>query len=323
MCNKIIDDNISDLDESVRPVWKDGKEAHTIKNFGVCNRYDLSKEFPILTLRKVPFNLCLDEILWIWQKKSNNISDLHSSIWNAWADKNGTIGKAYGYQMNKASVYKGITEEKLSKAFGDSNTCKLVKSKFNTVLPERYNFDYVYECNGYKAFHVKDSENLWALDQTDMVIYMLKTSPFSRRIITNLFNHDELNEMSLYPCAYSMTFNVTKDSEGNKVLNGLLNQRSQDILVANGWNVTQYAALLNIIAKVCNMKLGEFVHIIADAHIYDRHIDTVKTLISMETHKAPELIINKKDSFYDYTIDDIYLAGYEYSSDIKGIDVAI
>ena len=288
MCQDIIENGISDKNESVRPIWTDGKEAHTLKKFCVVNRYDLSKEFPILTIRKIPLSLCVDEMLWIWQKKSNKIKDLKSSVWDEWTDKEGTIG--------------------------------LLLPKTYKNLPITY--DYMYYNKGYKAFHVKEFENVWALDQTDITIYLLKVNPFSRRIVTNLFNHDDLIEMNLYPCAYSMTFNVTKDKDGNKVLNGILNQRSQDILAANGWNVSQYAVLLHLLALTCDMKAGEFV----DAHIYDRHISTVKELIKMDTHEAPKLIINKKDSkdsFYEYTTNDIKLENYIYSSEVKNIEIAV
>lgn len=330
MCQDIIENGISDKNESVRPIWTDGKEAHTLKKFCVANRYDLSKEFPILTIRKIPLSLCVDEMLWIWQKKSNKIKDLKSSVWDEWTDKDGTIGKAYGFQMSKLSLYKDINTNSLVKAFGESELIPLSSDSVEQelLLPKTYKnlpitYDYMYYNKGYKAFHVKGFENVWALDQTDITIYLLKVNPFSRRIVTNLFNHDDLIEMNLYPCAYSMTFNVTKDKDGNKVLNGILNQRSQDILAANGWNVSQYAVLLHLLALTCDMKAGEFVHVIADAHIYDRHISTVKELIKMDTHEAPKLIINKKDSFYDYTTNDIKLENYIYSSEVKNIEIAV
>ena len=210
-----------DTDKEVRPKWKDGEPAHTIKKFCIVNRYDLSKEFPIITIRKTAYKNCIDELLWIWQKKSNKISELNSHIWDSWADENGTIGKAYGYQLG-------------------------VKHKYKEGM----------------------------FDQVDRVIYDLKNNPTSRRIMTNIYNHADLSEMGLYPCAYSMTFNVT----GNK-LNAVLNQRSQDMLTANNWNVCQYAVLVHMLAQVCGYEVGEFVHVIADAHIYDRHIPLVKEII--------------------------------------------
>ena len=266
MCKSILNEGISSEGQEVRPRWEDGTPAHTVKKFGVVNRYNLAEEFPILTLRKVPFKLAIDEILWIWQKKSNNIKDLNSHIWDSWADENGTIGKAYGYQLG-------------------------VKHKY------------------------KEGE----FDQVDRVLYDLKNNPYSRRIITNLYNHHDLHEMNLYPCAYSVTFNVT----GNK-LNAILNQRSQDVLVANAWNVCQHAVLIHMLAQVSNLEVGEFVHVIADAHIYDRHIPIVEQLIKRESYPAPKLIINKDiKNFYDFTVDDFVLEDYKHGDIIKNIPVAV
>lgn len=266
MCEDIIENGFSSQGQKVRPKWEDGTFAHTIKKFGVVNRYDLSEEFPILTLRPTPLSKAIDEALWIWQKKSNNIKDLNSKIWNAWADEKGSIGKAYGYQMS-------------------------VKHKY----PEG------------------------EFDQVDRVLYDLKHNPYSRRIITNIYNHSDLHEMNLYPCAYSMTFNVT----GNK-LNAILNQRSQDILPANNWNVCQYAILLHMFAISSGLVAGELVHVIADAHIYDRHIPIIKELISRPQYNAPKLTINPdvKD-FYDFTPEDFRLEGYEHGPQIKNIPIAV
>lgn len=266
MCEDIIENGFSSQGQKVRPKWEDGTFAHTIKKFGVVNRYDLSEEFPILTLRPTPLSKAIDEVLWIWQKKSNNIKDLNSKIWNAWADEKGSIGKAYGYQMS-------------------------VKHKY----PEG------------------------EFDQVDRVLYDLKHNPYSRRIITNIYNHSDLHEMNLYPCAYSMTFNVT----GNK-LNAILNQRSQDILPANNWNVCQYAILLHMFAISSGLVAGELVHVIADAHIYDRHIPIIKELISRPQYNAPKLTINPdvKD-FYDFTPEDFRLEGYEHGAQIKNIPIAV
>ena len=217
MCRDIIDNGTSTEGEKVRPVWEDGTSAYTIKRFGVVNRYDLSKEFPALTLRRTAIKSCVDELLWIWQKKSNNVNELKSHIWDSWADETGSIGKAYGYQMGVKHQYKE-----------------------------------------------------GRMDQTDRVIFDLKNNPYSRRIMTNIYVHNDLHEMHLYPCAYSMTFNVTKEKDSEKLtLNAILNQRSQDVLAANNWNVCQYAVLVHMLAQVCGMKAGEFVHVIADAHIYD------------------------------------------------------
>jgi len=260
-CTDIIENGVSDAGLDVRPVWADtGEKAHTIKKFCVVNRYDLSKEFPILTIRRTYFKSSVDELLWIWQKKSNNVNDLKSKIWDAWADDEGSIGKAYGYQLGKKHIYK--------------------EGEF---------------------------------DQVDRVLYDLKHNPQSRRIMTNIYNHEDLHEMNLYPCAYSMTFNVTGDK-----LNGILNQRSQDMLVANNWNVCQYAVLVHLFAKVSGLKAGELVHVISDAHIYDRHIPIVKELIKRKPFDAPKFEIDDIDDFYKFTVDNVRLKDYNYHEfDIK------
>jgi thymidylate synthase len=272
MCRDIIENGTSTEGEKVRPVWPDGTSAYTVKKFGVVNRYDLSKEFPALTLRKTAIKTCTDEILWIWQRKSNNINDLKGHIWDEWADETGSIGKAYGYQMSVKHQYK---------------------------------------------------EGM--MDQVDRVIYDLKNNPFSRRIMTNIYVHQDLSEMHLYPCAYSMTFNVTQKPGCDKlVLNAILNQRSQDVLAANNWNVCQYAVLVHMLAQVCDMQVGELVHVIADAHIYDRHIPIVKELIEREQYPAPKFWINPEiKDFYQFTTDDIKLIDYVTGPQIKDIPIAI
>lgn len=272
MCKDIIENGTSTEGEKVRPVWEDGTSAYTIKKFGVVNRYDLSKEFPALTLRRTAIKSCVDEMLWIWQKKSNNVHELKSHIWDSWADESGSIGKAYGYQMGVKHQYK---------------------------------------------------EGM--MDQTDRVIYDLKNNPYSRRIMTNIYVHQDLHEMNLYPCAYSMTFNVTKEKDSDVLtLNGILNQRSQDILTANNWNVCQYAVLIYMLAQVCGMKAGEFVHVIADAHIYDRHVPMIEELISREPLPAPTFWLNPEiKDFYDFTPDDVRLDNYETHPQIKNIPVAV
>ena len=272
MCRDIIDNGTSTEGEKVRPRWEDGTPAYTVKKFGVVNRYDLRKEFPALTLRRTGIKSCTDELLWIWQKKSNNIHDLNSHIWDSWADEDGSIGKAYGYQMGVKHVYK---------------------------------------------------EGM--MDQVDRVLYDLKNNPYSRRIMTNIYVHQDLHEMNLYPCAYSMTFNVTKEKDSDKLtLNGVLNQRSNDVLAANNWNVCQYALLLMMIAQVCDMKAGELLHVIADAHIYDRHIPLVKELISRETHPAPKVWLNPEvKDFYAFTVDDLHVEDYVTGPQIKNIPIAV
>ncbi|MBO5998802.1 MAG: thymidylate synthase [Lachnospiraceae bacterium] len=272
MCRDILENGTTTEGEKVRPRWEDGSSAYTIKKFGVVNRYDLSKEFPILTLRRTALKSATDEMLWIWQEKSNNVHDLHSHIWDAWADEDGSIGKAYGYQMG-------------------------IKHKYKEGM----------------------------FDQVDRVIYDLKNNPFSRRIMTNLYVHADLSEMNLYPCAYSMTFNVTHDkSDGRLVLNAVLNQRSQDVLAANNWNVVQYAVLVHMLAQVCDMKVGELLHVIADAHIYDRHVPIIRELIEREPYPAPVFHLNPDvHDFYEFTRNDVSLENYVTGPQITNIPVAV
>ena len=272
MCQDIIDNGLSTEGEKVRPHWEDtGESAYTIKRFGVVNRYDLSREFPAVTLRRTALKSAMDEILWIWQKKSNNVKDLNSHL-DSWADEDGSIGKAYGYQMRVKHQYK---------------------------------------------------EGM--MDQVDRVLYDLKHNPYSRRIMTNIYVHQDLHEMNLYPCAYSMTFNVTKEKDSEKLtLNAILNQRSQDVLAANNWNVCQYALLVMMFAQVCDMKVGELVHVIADAHIYDRHIPLVQELMSRPTYDAPIVTLNPEvKNFYDFTVDDLQVENYVTGSQIKNIPIAV
>lgn len=265
-CRQILENGVDMTGQKVRPVWDDGTPAYTMKAFGIVNRYDLSKEFPILTIRPINYKAAIDELLWIWQKKSNNVDDLNSRIWDQWAGEDHTIGKAYGYQMQ-------------------------VKYQF------------------------KEGE----FDQVDRVLFDLKHNPASRRILTSMYNFADLHEMNLYPCAYSMTFNVT----GNK-LNAILNQRSQDMLVANGWNVTQYAILVHMFAQVSNLQAGELIHVIADAHIYDRHIPIVQELIKQEQYPAPQLKMNPDiKNFYDFTVDDFSFENYQHGPAVKRIPVAV
>lgn len=272
MCRDILENGTSTEGEKVRPRWEDGTPAYTIKKFGVVNRYDLSQEFPAITLRRTAIKSATDEMLWIWQKKSNNIHDLHSHIWDEWADESGSIGKAYGYQMG-------------------------VKHKYREGM----------------------------MDQVDRVIFDLQNNPFSRRIMTNLYVHQDLSEMNLYPCAYSMTFNVTQKIGQDKLtLNAVLNQRSQDVLTANNWNVCQYAVLMHMLAQVCDMKVGELVHVIADAHIYDRHIPLVEELIARQTYPAPDFWLNPEiKDFYAFTREDVRLDNYVAGPQIQDIPVAI
>ncbi|MGB4658337.1 MAG: thymidylate synthase [Mobilitalea sp.] len=272
MCEDILENGVSTEGEKVRPKWEDGAFAYTIKKFGVVNRYDLSKEFPAMTLRKTAIKTAIDELLWIWQKKSNNVHDLNSHIWDSWADEEGSIGKAYGYQLG-----------------------------------------------------VKHSYKEGEMDQVDRVIFDLKNNPYSRRIMTNIYVHQDLCEMHLYPCAYSMTFNVTKKKDSEiLILNAILNQRSNDILAANSFNVCQYAVLVHMLAQVCGFEVGELVHVIADAHIYDRHIPVIKELIQRPAYDAPVFWINPEvKDFYKFTVDDFELRDYKFGPKVENIPVAV
>ena len=265
-CLDILQNGVHDDDLTVRPHWEDGTPAHTIKKFGLVNRYDLQKEFPILTLRRTYWKTAVDELLWIWQKKSNNVHDLNARIWDQWADETGSIGKAYGYQLGIKHIY-----------------------------PEG------------------------EMDQVDRVLYDLKHNPASRRILTNIYNFQDLHEMALYPCAYSMTFNVS-----GHTLNAILNQRSQDMLAANNWNVVQYAVLVHMMAQVSGLEVGELVHVIADAHIYDRHVPIIEKLLEKDERPAPEFIIDRSvTDFYRFTRDSFSLEGYDPQPFEDKIPVAI
>ncbi len=265
-CKDILENGVWDTDRPVRPRWEDGAPAHTIKKFGVVNRYDLSKEFPILTIRRTYWKSAIDELLWIWQAKSNNVNELRTRVWDAWADENGSIGKAYGYQL-------GVKH------------------------------------------HYPQGE----MDQVDKVLWDLKNNPASRRIMTNIYTFADLSEMALYPCAYSMTFNVS----GNK-LNAILNQRSQDMLAANNWNVVQYAVLTMMMAQVSGLEPGEFMHVIADAHIYDRHIPAIEKIIANEPKAAPTFHIDPSvDNFYKFTRDSFTMENYQFSEFNDKIPVAL
>ena len=265
-CRDILDSGVWDTDLQVRPHWEDGAPAHTVKKFGIVNRYDLREEFPILTLRRTYWKTAVEELLWIWQKKSNNIRDLNAHIWDQWADEDGSIGKAYGYQLG-------------------------VKHRY----PEG------------------------EMDQVDRVLYDLRHNPASRRIMTNIYNFQDLHEMNLYPCAYSMTFNVS----GN-VLNAILNQRSQDVLAANNWNVVQYAVLVHMFAKASGLEAGELVHVIADAHIYDRHVPIVETLLAQRPAPAPSFSVDPAvTDFYAFTKGSFSLENYTPAPFDEKIPVAI
>lgn len=272
MCQDILENGTDTSDGNVRPIWTDTNEkAYTIKKFGVVNRYDLREEFPALTLRKTALKSAMDEVLWIYQRKSNNIHDLKPHIWDEWADEEGSIGTCYGYVIGQ-----------------------------------------------------KDSRNGNVMDQMDFVLNEIKKNPYSRRIITNMFIPQYLDGGHLEPCAYSMTYNVTKDKDGNKVLNAILNQRSQDILAANNWNVVQYSLLLMMVAQVSGMIAGELIHVIADAHIYDRHVEIIKELIKRDEYPAPKVWLNPEiKNFYDFTTDDLHVEDYQAGEQIRNIPIAV
>lgn len=270
MCRDILENGTSTEGEKVRPHWEDGTKAYTIKKFGVVNRYDLRKEFPAITIRKTALKSAMDEILWIYQRKSNNIHDLKPHIWDSWADESGSIGTAYGYVVGEKFLYKG--EE---------------------------------------------------IDQMDYVLKQLKENPYSRRILTNLYQFHDLATGHLDPCCYSATYNVTKEGD-DLVLNMVLNQRSQDVLAANNWNVAQYAILLMMVAQVNHMIPGELIHVIADAHIYDRHVDIIKELLDRPEHPAPKVWLNPEvTDFYSFTTDDLHVEDYITEPQIKNIPIAI
>lgn len=307
----IIENGTDTRGQKVRPKWEDGTSAFTIKRFGVCNRYDLRKEFPAITLRKTAIKSAFDEILWIFQRKSNNIHDLKPHIWDEWADETGSIGKAYGYQIGKKFIYK---EKKLTdKDLEGLNTFRDLADQIHN--PED------------SIFREGDQNGMYDriyMDQIDSVIYDLIHTPFSRRIMTSLWNFEDLHEMNLQPCCWNCTFNVTDEGGDKLVLNMILNQRSNDFLAANNWNVVQYALLQMMIAQVVGMVPGELVHMIADQHIYDRHVDIVKELITREQYPAPKVYLNPDiTDFYQFTTDDLFVENYIYGEQVKDIPIAI
>lgn len=305
----ILENGSSTEGQKVRPHWEDGTPAYTIKQFGVANTYDLRKEFPAITIRRTALKSCMDEILWIFQRKSNNINDLKPHIWDEWADKNGSIGKAYGYQIGSLFLHHTITDEEYEKLFDQ-------------------NKDYEKDENGRNLYpsiiyDLGDSTDVY-MDQMDAVLYDLKNNPFSRRIITNIFNMKELHKMNLQPCCWSCTFNVTDEGLDKLVLNMQLTQRSNDMIAANNWNVAQYAILLMMVAQVSNMIPGKLFHVITDQHIYDRHVDIAKELLDRPEHPAPKVSLNPNiKNFYDFTTDDLIVEDYVTEPQIKNIPIAI
>ena len=297
MCEDIIENGTDTKGQNVRPIWTDtGEKAFTIKKFGVTNRYDLRKEFPALTLRRTGIKSAMDEILWIFQRKSNNIKDLAPHIWDEWADENGSIGKAYGYQIGEAYKH----------------------HKFNGSKEE------LEELKNYPSARLSPSDNMIMMDQIDAVLYDLKHTPFSRRIMTSIWNFSELHEMNLQPCCWSCIFSVTDEGADKLVLNMQLIQRSNDVLAANNWNVCQYSLLLMMVAQVSNMIPGVLLHTITDANIYDRHVPLVKELITREQHPAPIVTLNPEiKNFYDFTTNDLKIENYVTNEQIKNIPIAV
>lgn len=319
-CKEIIENGTTTEGQKVRPVWDDGSSAYTKKIFGVCNKYDLRKEFPAITLRRIALKSAMDEILWIYQKKSNNIHELNSHIWDEWADYEGSIGKAYGYQINKDNIYKGVNVDGLYKAFPNIEKKYFIGEKYSLEEYWSNSRRIAYkEINEFTLLPEKD----FHMNQMDKVIYDLVNTPFSRRIMTTTWNPVELHEMNLEPCAYSMTYNVTEEN-GQLVLNAILNQRSQDMLAANGWNVAQYAILLMMIARHVNMVPGVLMHVIADCHIYDKHIPMINELLDREEFTAPKVSLNPDiHNFYDFTTNDLIVEDYKYGEQIKNIPIAV
>lgn len=303
MCEQIINNGCSTQGEKVRPVWPDTNEkAYTMKSFGICNRYDLREEFPVITLRPISLKSAFDEILWIYQKKSNKVSELNSHIWDAWADENGTIGTAYGHQIGELFIHHSLKNGQTEDS-SDYPSYTISKSR--------------------PTFSNSSPSNV-LMDQMDAVLYDLKKNPFSRRIMTNMYNFSELHSMGLQPCAYSTTWNVTDEGYDKPVLNMILNQRSQDVLTAGSWNPAQYALLLMMVAQVVDMIPGELLHVIADAHIYDRHIPIIKEMITREQFEAPIVELDPDiKSFYDFTIDSLTIKDYKAGEPIKNIPVAV
>ena len=315
-CRTILDNGTDDFSQEVRPHWPDGTPAHTYNAFGVINRYNLQEEFPAVTLRKTPLKSAMDEILWIYQKKSNNVHDLNSHVWDQWADEDGSIGKAYGYQAGRQYPVNGVTCEGLKKAFPD-----IVFNGTGTAE--------VAYIDGRERQYIasrdtaKDGGDIWWMDQVNKAIYDLINNPFSRRIIMMLWNPADAAEMHLEPCAYSVTFRVT-EKYGTRYLNAILNQRSNDMLAAGAWNVAQYALLVMMLAQVCGMEPGELVHVIADAHIYDRHVEMIEELIKRTPQPAPKVWLDPEvKDFYEFTTDHLHIEDYQVGGEQIKFEVAI
>lgn len=326
MCKDIIENGTTTEGQKVRPHWEDGTPAYTIKKFGFCAKYDLREEFPALTLRRTGLKSCMDEILWIYQRKSNNIKDLNSSIWDEWADEDGSIGKAYGYQVAEKYLHhtEKISWNGLVEKYGSfEKYCENLRGyKYQNKLMGDPVSNFLYDNLSDKDANILNDYIF--MDQMNAVLYDLKNNPFSRRIMINLWNNQELNEMQLQPCCYNIIFNVTDEGQDKLVLNMTLNQRSNDVLAANNWNICQYAILLMMVAQVSNMIPGQIMHCITDVHIYDRHIDLVKELISRETYPAPKVRLNPDvEDFYLFDTDDLIVEDYQYGPQIKNIPIAI
>jgi thymidylate synthase len=312
MCNNIIAHGTDTRGENVRPIWTDTKEkAYTIKLFGQTAMYDLREEFPALTFRRTAIKSAVNEILWIFQKKSNNIKDLKPHIWDEWADEYGSIGHAYGYQIGQRFIHHSI----------DSETPKDEYTKLQSMFPS---YTEAPKFNPNTGIFNRDGSMNVLMDQMDAVLYELKYTPYSRRILTSIYNHKELYMMNLHPCCWNCTFNVTDEGYDKLILNMVLNQRSNDVLAANNWNVVQYSALLMMVAQSVNMIPGKLLHVITDAHIYDRHVPLVQELITRPMYDAPSVTLNPDiKNFYDFTEDDFIVENYQHGEQIKNIPIAV
>ena len=277
---------VMDTDQKVRTVWKDGTPAHSISWIGQHMIFD-NTEVPIITTKRVAWKTAIKELLWIWQMKSNRVQDLRDmgvKIWNEWEKEDGTIGKAYGYQLGKKNRW--VTEkEYYPDPSGEINALHLTMKK---------------------------------VDQVDYLLYQLKTNPASRRHITMLWNPDELDSMALTPCVYETQWHVKQGK-----LHLEVRCRSNDLALGNPFNIFQYNILQRMIAQVTGYELGNYIYHIGDAHLYDRHIEPVSEQIKRESFEAPTLWINPEvKSFYDFTIDDFKLIDYKHGETIN-MEVAI
>jgi len=282
-----------DRDTPVRAVWKDGTPAYTKALLNVQMKFDNGKEITILSQKRVPQKDPVNEIFWIWRDKSNDVQalrDMGCKVWDEWMKEDGTIGKAYGWQLRNKYRKVRITDD-------------LMHMTFNGELSHNY------EVDGYGYTY---------LDQVDYLIYTLKTNPSSRRIKTTLWCVEDLDDMALEPCVYDTHWQLL----GGK-LHLTVNVRSNDLGLGNPYNVYQYSILHRLIAQATGHTVGTICFNIDNAHIYDRHIDDLLEQVDKPMHDAPEVWINPEiTSFYDFKIEDIKLIGYTHEKSIR-MEVAI